>query len=133
MGWDAFATRNGSGLKTVFVRRKGEAVRLALKDKELRAAFEGASKHVIANAGSVDCFLSTGGLDTSRCGKVLERVTGFNIYDGHGWSSEKVVDAATRVSWDFDSHGESEKWAVESSRAFLEVCAAHGLGVKFSY
>ena len=120
MGWDAYATKNG---ETIEWRRNANN-RLEIADDTLRAAFAEASNR----EGAADGNLPIGSLDCSGCAEALEKATGLNAYDEDGWTPEAVKDAACGAVW-----AECDPRYRESARAFLETCAAHNLGVRFSW
>ena len=114
MGWDAFATRDG---ETYF-------------DGLAKPEFASAAARARKNAICVDGLLYRGGLDISHCGLALQEATGRSAWSETSWSPDDVRALAASADW---SRCQQEPWAVESARAFLEVCAEHGFGVTFSF
>lgn len=125
MGWDAYATKDGKGLELYL----GAFNRI--KDDDLRVIFYDAQVNVKLKADVVDGFLRTGGLDCSDCANALEQATGMNCYGEDLLSSDvKVYHLLAR----WENVDESvPKWAKESAKEFLRVCAENDLGIRFSY
>lgn len=110
MGWDGYAN-NTRGHK---------------------AKFKAAAKKVQDKCGTVDGLLQEGALDCSACAFALEAATGQSAWDQDGWSAKKVKQLAAEARWP----GEVEPdqcWAVESAKAFLNLCADIGTGIHFSW
>ncbi len=126
MGWDAFATRDGRTLRIDWVAFSSKLI-----DPELRAAFTAAANAVKESAGTCDGYLHIGGLDVSTCGEMLEEATSRDVY-GDDWDAEEVFEMVGFVNWNQEIN-EQDRWALESAKAFLEVCAQYSLGVTFSW
>lgn len=126
MGWDAFATRDGKTLKVDWVAFSSKLI-----DPELRDAFTTAAHTVQESAGTCDGYLRLGGLDISTCGEMLEKATSRDVY-GDDWPPEEVEELYVNANWGFDID-EEDRWALESAKAFLKVCAENHLGVTFSW
>lgn len=133
MGWDAFATGTG-----------GVGVdRLAGEVPGLAPAFKAAADGVRLQVGAVDGLLKDGGLDCSICAQALELATGRDCWDENGWSAADVRRLAAAANWDFPAEAvargasrnwaDAAPWAKASARAFLETCAALGLGIRFTW
>ena len=80
----------------------------------------------------IDGLLRHGGLDVSICGHMLELATHTSVYEPIYWSPEKVQELARTANWNFPIM-DTEIWARESARAFLEHCAKLGRGIRFSW
>jgi ribonucleotide reductase beta subunit family protein with ferritin-like domain len=127
MGWDAYADLPDP-------RNPLEDGDLAEREKELERClveFRKAAERVVAEAGSVDGNLSTGGLDVSTCAYMLEQATNQSAYD-EGWSPEKVQLLAKEADWSF-AFDTDRKWAYFSALEFLNTCARLGKGIRFSW
>lgn len=129
MGWDAFAfAPNGEPLDRTPVDEGWLPV-----DENLRTAFRRAGATVMDLCGGVDGGLKHGLLDVSRCAKALEAATGIDAW-GVDLLPAHVQDLARTAQWpDVMALPEADRWPVASARAFLETCAAHGLGIRFSW
>lgn len=110
MGWDAIAT-------------------LSRKDE----AWQAASDRVKERAGSVDGGLEHGYLDCSNCGIALEAMTGRSAWDERGWTVEEVALMAAGNPQPDEEVAPQDRWAYESAREFLLVCAQLKSGVRFSF
>lgn len=110
MGWDGYAN-NTRGHK---------------------AKFRAAARLVKEKCGSVDGFLEDGALDCSAFAFALESATGESAWDEDGWSAKKVKLLANAASWP-DNVEPDRRWAVESAKAFLNLCAEIGTGIHFSW
>lgn len=131
MGWDAEAYRaDGKGIDIDW-RSHREGTEPQIKDPKLKAVFESAAEAACDETGSVDGLLRLGGLDVSTCGAALASATGRSVYDEDGWLPEDVKSLAASAEWP-EPIGEMA-WAVVSARKFLETCAAHNLGIRFSW
>ncbi len=122
MGWDAYATKDGETIECRYESDIG-FIR-SPKDPVLEAAFAEAAKR----PGASDGMLREGALGLTGCGKALQEATGLNAWNEDGWDAETVKAVAASARWD----GCDERYR-ESARAFLETCAGHGLGIRFSY
>jgi hypothetical protein len=112
MGWDMYAEGPRSGR----VRR--------------HYAFRAASKLVVEEAGSVDCFLGTGGLDCSDCAYAMEEMTGHSAWTD--WSREQMAERFAAAKLPDEIPGD-EKWAYLSAYHFMRVCSELGLAARASY
>ncbi len=110
MGWDGYAN-NTRGHK---------------------AKFKAAAKKVQEKCGTVDFLLEGGALDCSACALALEAATGESAWAEAGWNARKVKRLAVEARWP-DEIEEDECWAVESAKAFLNLCAEIGTGIHFSW
>ncbi len=123
MGWDAYATKNDRPLE---LERLGPAHH-RLADPVLREAFAQAARR----PGACDGNLPRGGLDCSGCADVLEQLSGLSAYSEVGWDADWVsmlAERTTEADWALCDEGFRD-----STRAFLECCAAHNLGIGFSF
>ena len=118
MGWDAFAGDN--------------VARTGVTDPAILADFAKAADKVVLDYYYADGYLAHGGLDVSTCGEYLVRATGLSVYAKAGWSPLEVKGAEIVANWKFRAKWH-EAWAKASARAFLTVCARHGLGIWFSW
>lgn len=121
MGWDCHATRNGRWLEY-------DHATLRVHNPILDAAFHQAAKDAQRMAGWADTLLEFGGLRLRECAEMLRQATGLDPYDIQGWSPSEVQKA----NWNFN-YWKSRRVAYWSARKFLETCAEHHLGVKFTY
>lgn len=132
MGWDAFATLpNGHDLPRTPV--EGDWLP---KDDALRTAFRRAGATVMDCCGTVDGGLKHGMLDVSTCGQALEWYTGVDAWpdDITPLTPEQVQTLARNAQWpDVLALPRDQQWPIASARAFLDTCAEHGLGIRFSY
>jgi len=114
MGWDAWATKKKQIPKAVWAAASNLAKTLDAKADK-----------------TVDGLLSEGGLDCSNCAYAL----GLAVH-GHAdacwsstpWSAEEVQEFAQRATWP-----EVLDWANASAKVFLETCAQHNSGIRFSF
>jgi hypothetical protein len=91
--------------------------------------FVAAAKQV-ENAGhGVDFRLEAGLLCIRAAARSLARATGMEPYGGE-WPPEQVKALAATADWSFEP-GEFEAGSKESAKAFLTICAKHGLGMQF--
>jgi len=120
MGWDCHATRKGR-----LLRYKPAPHRI--HDSILDAAFRQAAKDARRLGGAADVLLACGALHVIECADMLRQATGLDPYDVKGWLPGDVQQA----NWDFN-YGKSQRAAYWSARKFLETCAEHQLGVKFT-
>lgn len=128
MGWDAYATtKQGERLNT---ENCSKGIRI--KNKRIRSAFKIADEKCVKEHGSVDGFLSSGGLDVSICAKMLEKATGQSAWSEDGWDYLQVKIIAILANWNF-KYEKQNAWAYASAKIFLETCAELGLGITFSY
>lgn len=119
MGWDAYSSAE---------RTK----KFNLKDPLLKIGFKDATKEIKKAWGTVDAALIYGCLDCYDCANMLEKATGQSCYNPEGWDVEKVKKLQLNAYWDFDFSAE-DGWAHGSAKKFLELCAKHGLSIKFSW
>lgn len=129
MGWDAWASVNvhtREWIATYDGARRELVVHHASAD-----AFVAAAEKVRTLTGNVDGFLHAGGLDVSLCGKFLSVATGRDVY-GDSWPQDLVKQLSAAAMWPTDV-GTMDRWALESAREFLRVCAEYNLGVVFSW
>lgn len=110
MGWDAIAKRSR-------------------RDK----AWKAAHARVKERTGSVDAGLRLGYLDCSNCGIELEEMTGRDAWDPRGWTKEEVALMAADNPQPDEEVAPKDRWAYESAREFLLVCAQLKSGVRFSF
>lgn len=99
--------------------------------EHLKSEFTKAWEFIVDKTGSCDGGFVSGYLDTSTCGKMLNRATGKGVY-GDDWSKEEVKQLYETANWNF-SYSEDEEWAYWSARKFLEVCANNDLSIEFSW
>lgn len=130
MGWDAYATKAGEDLDRYWHHDQADR-EPELVDPALRAAFEVAATEARQLGGSTDWLLSIGGLDVSTCGEKLSAAVGRSVYDEDGWTPEEVKEMASSADW--KATDVQPAWAYWSARKFLETCAAHNLGIRFSW
>lgn len=92
-------------------------------------AFEAAAKRVSAYWDGIETPLKTGVLSYPPSARILEYATGESPF-GCEWLPAKVQELAARTNWMFaaDRHDLGFKAA---AHAFLDVCAEHGLAIKF--
>jgi hypothetical protein len=129
MGWDAYATRDGKEIMgTVKCEACGHGD-YKIIDPVLRNEFMRASQYVRSECGTVDGFLSDGGLDLNESGQALEQATGMSVW-GRSWSVTEVKAAYSKADW---SRVQTRVFVRESARAFLMTCYSNGLAVKFSH
>lgn len=121
MGWDCHPTRRGKLLRYDDDPRR-------LHDPILNAAFRQAAQEARRLGGGVDVLLEVGALHLRECAELLGQATGSDPYDLRGWSPDEVQQA----NWNFH-FPKGRRVAYWSARKFLETCAEHRLGVKFSY
>lgn len=121
MGWDCHATRKGRLLRY-------EHATLRIHDSILDAAFRQAAKGAKRMGGDADMMLEFGALHLRECADMLRQATSLDPYDVKGWSPSEVQKA----SWKFN-YLKSRRGAYWSARKFLETCAEHQLGVRFTY
>ena len=129
MGWNAFATRDSERLPVDWHLRS--KLRPEILDAELNEAFKAARNRVKRTAGSVDGWLFLGGLDCSLCAEMLEKATGIDAW-GEPLTPDEVKRIYEEADWNF-AYPVEDGWAYHSARQFLETCAAHALGIEFSY
>ena len=123
MGWDAHSSAD----------MKSTIRKLYIRDPKIRKLFKEAETFVREKSnGHVDIYLHIGSLDTSTCGKMLERAVGWPVYDEDGWNVDKVKKLNAEANWDFKFKKE-DAWAYWSARKFLEVCAQANLSISFSW
>ena len=87
-----------------------------------------AAKDAKRMGGWADMMLEFGALHLRECADMLRQATGLDPYDVKGWSPSDVQKA----NWNFN-YWKSRRAAYWSARRFLETCAEHDLGVRFSY
>ena len=136
MGWDAFATGpRGGEIKVYYPRLNGGADDPYILNETLRKAFKDAAKRARRRAGSVDGGLDHGILNCSNCAAAIEDATGEFVFTENPWSPEYVKSVYESARWDFDERRKEMlgKWAIESAREFLRVCAENDLGIRFSF
>ena len=121
MGWDCHPTRNGRLLRH-------DRATHHIYDQTLRAAIQQAAQDARRMAGDADMLIEYGALHLRECADMLHQATGLNPYTLEGWTPAQVQTA----NWDFN-YLKTRRAAYWSARKFLETCAAHQLGVKFSY
>ena len=121
MGWDCHATHRGRLLRYDHTTRR-------IHNPILDAAFRQAAKDARRLGGEVDVLLEFGALHVRECADMLRQATGLDPYDDKGWSPSDVQ----RANWTFN-YWRSRRAAYWSARKFLETCAEHQLGVKFTY
>ena len=127
MGWDAHATYLNKKHIGLIANKK---LHYTISNPKLRVAFKNASRKVKKKTGTVDGFLSIGGLDCSVCAMILESTMGMNCW-GSGYSPTETKDFYNCAWW--ENVDEQKQWAVESVKAFLGVCVRHGLGITFTW
>jgi hypothetical protein len=142
MGWDAFSTpADGSldfdidvvdKLRSLYAEADDDLMTGSL-DELTKRAYIAAADRVRKATGGCDGLLSYGGLDVSRCGRMLERATGRDVY-GPPWTPEDTAAIAASADWSFQALVPVEDgWAFESAREFLNTTAALHRGVRFSW
>lgn len=120
MGWDCHATRKGRLLRYEYDPHR-------IHDAILDAAFRQAAQEARRLGGEADVLLKLGALHLRECADMLRQATGLDPYL-KGWSSGEV----RQVNWNCN-YWKSRRAAYWSARRFLETCAEHQLGVKFTY
>jgi len=127
MGWDGFATRDGENVEKDWHHGHRE-LQPELCDPILKAAFEQAAEKVreLDGADNLDWLLCVGALDCSWFAEALETATGMECW-GADLSAEQVQKYLAVADW--------SKVTVphQSARLFLETCAQHNLGMRFSW
>ena len=129
MGWDAYATLNGNDLE---LSQMGDepGSGLILTDADLRLAFSKAAQAVSSRVGNVDGMLRLGGLNCGECGRAIDRWGGVDPWGAKPYSlTPEQVRIIVRDWKQPFRHG----WTVLSAYCFLQACADHGLGVRFSW
>lgn len=126
MGWDAYAFDAADGRCDREIR--ADVDYLWLNDDVVRRGF-GEAVWALKQADQdclVDALLIAGGLDHFECGRVLQEATGRPVVGE--WSAPDVEGLASSAVWERSTQ---RPWATACARAFLETCAALGLGVVF--
>ena len=111
MGWDAYA------------------------NTRFRRDFKEAAALVKLKTDCVDAYLHDAGLDCSACGYFLqEAVSGQRYLPINEWDKETVQNNYKKAKWPKvkDIH-KDERWAMESAKEFLRVCAKLNCSITFSY
>lgn len=121
MRWDCHPTRKGRLLIYDHATRR-------IHDQTLDAAFRQAAKDAQRMGGGADMLLEFGALHLRECADMLRQATGSDPYAIKRWTPGEVQKA----NWNFD-YWKSRRVAYWSARKFLETCAEHHLGVKFTY
>ena len=129
MGWDAYSTKDGKDIEVNW--KHWNCGKNEIKDIKLRKVFTNASDKVKKKTGSADWLLELGGLDCSACGHSLKEATGMSCW-GDALTPKQVKEYYDNACWENVSD-KYDKCLVESAKAFLEVCAKEGLGIRFSY
>lgn len=121
MGWDAH-----SSVEVDYTRQPAR-----IKNEDQHLAFTNEAKSIINQAGTVDGNFDFGGLDCSRCARMLEKATGESCY-GADWDAAKVKELRKNANWKF-YRSKEHKWAYLSAKKFLELCAKFDLSISFSW
>ena len=127
MGWDAFATRDGQDLERNWNANSATAPP-QLIDPTLRQAFEAASREVQGRTGGVDWLLCVAALDVDTCAKHLQQATGMDCW-AQPLTAEQVSAFNASAIWNYETERDGYYY---SAKLFLETCAAHNLGIRFS-
>ena len=134
MGWDAYAVRHGAPLGTPDERL----------DAELRAAFSSANEELVRQTGHGSDHLRDGELGGGSF-ECFEGATPIPCYEEHNadgelyWPPETVLKAHSVAKWNVPSWSTLPPddplnvYDFLEARLFLEVCAAHRLGVWFTW
>lgn len=93
-------------------------------------AFEAAAKRVSVYWDGIEKSLKTGVLSYPPSARILEYATGEAPY-GCEWLPEKVRELAARTNWMFAA-ARHDLGFKAAAHEFLEVCAEHGLAIKFN-
>jgi hypothetical protein len=96
------------------------------------AKFRAAARKVEEKCGAVDGLLADGALDCTACALALQEAAGAGVWNEAGWSANKVKELAARAVWP-DEVDSDRCWAVESAKAFLNLCAEIGTGIHFGW
>lgn len=139
MGWDCYASTPDGDLIELAYREdeNGHFSEVRPTPKIFWPFIEAAAdvKHLV---GDVDGLLQHAGLDCTPCAYALHIATGRDPWK-EDWSGEEVKELWKKAQWpeegrlyDGQQHA-LPRWAVESARAFLKVCAEKGYGVHFSW
>jgi hypothetical protein len=128
MGWDAFATKDGFDIDRNWNLDSDKNPEIV--DPILARAFGQAEEIAKGHAGAVDWMVRLGGLDCSGAAEMLERV-GINAW-GDDLPAADVQKFDDLADWNFPIRPD-DKVFYWSARMFLRTCAAHGLGIRFSW
>lgn len=124
MSWSAFACRV---TKDAWGPSKDDMFPIEAGDAAL-PAFEAAASRLELEVGDVDPRFSAGRLSLKDCLHMFNEATG-NIGHSGRWSPAEVKVLAAKANWSFGVDNEAiPAWA--SARAFLNLCAEHGLGLE---
>jgi len=119
MGWDGYACRvqRDDWLKEDVLERLTGTDPVLLDFQEVARGF------------GLELALQDAHLSCRDTARMLRRGTCEEPYNTEWWP-DKVKELASKARWDFPL-GPEDAESKETARLFLELCAKHGLGVRF--